>query len=104
MRLRPRLTLALLLAFAAAPAAGSARPAAPAAITVAELTLARMAVPFIGGTAPPLTAADRHEIDVMGNRNGVYDIGDIRILMYFHPELIPAGVVHTSAAPAAGRP
>ena len=99
MRIRLR-RLALPLALAAAPAAvAAARPSAPAAIAVDELTLARMAAPFIGGAGPTLTPAEQLELDGMGNRNGGYDIGDIRILMHFHPELIPTGVVHTSASP-----
>lgn len=90
-----RPTRPALLALAAAALAVPA-----AALQVSELSVARMAAPFIGGTAAPLTVSDRMEIDsVMGNRNGVYDIGDVRLVLNAHPELIPAGPVRTTRSP-----
>lgn len=83
-----------LLAALAGLAAGTT-----AAVQISELSVARMAQPFVGGTATPLSAQDRLELDQRGNRDGVYDIGDIRHVLYDHPELIPNGVVHLSASP-----
>ncbi len=87
----PRLALlAAALSVAAVPAA---------ALQISELSLARLARPFIGGTAAPLTPQDVAELDQTGNRNGVYDIGDVRLLMLAHPQLIPAGAVRTNRSP-----
>ncbi len=83
-----------LLSGLAALAAGTA-----AAVQVSELSVARMAQPFVGGTAVPLTAADRLRLDSLGNFDGTYDIGDVRQILYGNPQLIPNGVVHLSSAP-----
>lgn len=92
-RIRVRRRLSLLAGLAAL-AAGTT-----AAVQVSELSVGRMAQPFVGGTAAPLSAEDRRELDQMGNRDGAYDIGDVRHILYAHPELIPNGVVHLSASP-----
>ena len=34
--------------------------------------------PFIGGPGPALTEAERSYLDFLGNRNGIYDVGDLR--------------------------
>ncbi|HEX6910774.1 MAG TPA: hypothetical protein VF142_10265 [Longimicrobium sp.] len=90
----PRIRRALLLAGVAAVAVGTT-----AAIQVSELSVARMAQPFVGGTAPPLSAQDRLELDQIGNSDGVYDIGDVRRILSENPQLIPNGVVQLSSAP-----
>jgi len=77
-------------------AAAGAVAVPAAAVEISQLSLARMARPFIGGTAAPLTAQERLGIDSLGNRNGVYDIGDVRLVLLAHPELIPIGPVRTS--------
>ena len=60
------------------------------AIEVSELSLARLAQPFMGGTSQaPLTQAELAELDLLGNRNGKYDIGDVRLYLYAQPQLIP---------------
>jgi hypothetical protein len=85
--------LALLFGLAAL-AAGTT-----AAVRISELNVGRMAQPFIGGTAVPLTPADRLALDSLGNFDGVYDIGDVRQILYDNPQLVPSGVVQVSAAP-----
>ena len=93
--MRPgRLTRPALLAIAAAAVAVPA-----AALQISELSLARMARPFIGGTAAPLTAQDMQELDKMGNKNGAYDIGDVRLIMNANPQLIPTGPVRINRSP-----
>lgn len=89
-----RIRRVFLLAGLAAAAAGST-----AAIQVSELNVARLAQPFVGGTAAPLSAQDRLELDKMGNGDGVYDIGDVRRILSENPQLIPNGVVQLSSAP-----
>lgn len=89
-----RLTRPALLALAAA-----ALAVPVAALEISQLSLARLARPFIGGTAAPLTAQDQQELDQMGNRNGVYDIGDVRLVLNAHPGLIPNGAVRTTRLP-----
>lgn len=89
-----RPTRPALLALAAAALAVPA-----AAVPISELSLARMARPFIGGTAAPLSEQDRRDIDAMGNRNGVYDIGDVRLVLNAHPQLIPNGPVRITRSP-----
>ena len=60
------------------------------AIDVSQLTIERLAQPFMGGTSvPPLTPQDTLDLDVLGVQNGRYDIGDLRLMLYNHPELIP---------------
>lgn len=88
-----RVTLALLAALAL-----GAATAAASALQVSELSLARMARPLIGGSAAPLTQQELLELDQMGNRDGSYDVGDIRHVLYAHPELIPTGIVQTDRA------
>jgi hypothetical protein len=83
---------------AAALAAGAASPTA-AAQDESQLTFARMAGALIGGGAPALTPAERGTLDAEGNRNAQYDVGDVRLMLYRHPELVPTGTVRTSADP-----
>lgn len=60
------------------------------AIDVSQLTIERLAQPFMGGTsAPPLTPQDTLDLDVLGIHNGRYDIGDLRLMLYNNPQLIP---------------
>jgi hypothetical protein len=94
----PRLALLALLATGT----GAAVPPAPegeAVIEIGELTVARMAGALIGGGAPALTAEERATLDANGNRNGRYDTGDVRLMLHYHPELVPTGTVQTSASP-----
>ena len=76
---------------AAAAALLAAAVAVPVfAIEVSEMSIQRLAQPFMGGTgAPPLSPADTVELDHLGIRNGRYDLGDLRLFLYNNPQLIP---------------
>jgi hypothetical protein len=76
---------------AAAAALLAAAVAVPVfALEVSELSMERLAQPFLGGTSvPPLAPADTAELDHLGNFNGRYDIGDVRLFLYNNPQLIP---------------
>lgn len=95
--MRPRRLLAPTLLAALAVAAGAALSRAQEAEP--ELTLARMAGALIGGGDPALTPAERATLDANGNSNRQYDIGDVRLMLYYHPELIPTGTVRTTVSP-----
>ncbi|HLM69563.1 MAG TPA: hypothetical protein VK358_18620, partial [Longimicrobium sp.] len=50
--------------------------------------LARLVAPFFPGGAALYPEEIRH-VDIRGNGNQVYDIGDVRGYLWFHPQLIP---------------
>jgi hypothetical protein len=95
MRSRRMRVPALLAALAVAAGAAISR----AQEVPADLTLARMAGGLIGGGEPALTPAERAALDASGNSNRRYDIGDVRLMLYYHPELIPTGTVRTTVSP-----
>lgn len=95
MRSRRLLAPALLAVLAVAAGAALSR----AQEVPADLSLARMAGALIGGGAPALTPAERAALDAAGNSNRQYDIGDVRLMLYHHPELIPTGTVRTTVSP-----
>jgi hypothetical protein len=49
----------------------------------------RIVAPFFPGGAA-LYPEEQQHVDIRGNRNLVYDIGDVRGYLWFHPQMIPA--------------
>jgi hypothetical protein len=80
-----RAAAGVLAALAVLTGMGPATAAGPA-----DLGFDRMVQPFLGTPLEPPTAAELADLDFLGNRNGRYDIGDLRLVLYQHPELIPA--------------
>jgi M6 family metalloprotease-like protein len=52
-----------------------------AQLTVSAAPIGRLLERFLGYPAEPLTAADEEYLDSMGNRNGRYDVGDLRAFL-----------------------
>jgi hypothetical protein len=50
--------------------------------------LARLVAPFFPGGAALYPEEIKH-VDIRGNGNAVYDIGDVRGYLFYHPQLIP---------------
>jgi hypothetical protein len=88
IRRRATAAAALLTLAAVGPSAEAMQPTG--------LTFDRLARPFLGDPGESLTEAQRAELDVLGNRNGIYDIGDLRLVLLYFPELVPT-------APGGGR-
>lgn len=83
-------SMTLRRAAAAVGLVGAAVAAPLFAIEASELSMARLSQPFMGGTSQePLTEEEMAELDILGNRNGRYDIGDVRLYLYQQPQLIP---------------
>ena len=59
----------------------------------APYTFAELAAPFFGGE--PLPAEARGDLDLAGNVNGVYDLGDLRAYLLREPQEIPATTAWT---------
>lgn len=64
-------------------------PIAPATGPAAQVgPFSRLVAPFFPGGAA-LYPEEQQHVDARGNRNLVYDIGDVRGYLYIHPQLIP---------------
>lgn len=62
-----------------------AQPATLRVAAPAAFALPRLLQPLTGGPAAPLTAEERSYLDRMGNRNGRYDVGDLRAYLRANP-------------------
>lgn len=63
-------------------------PIAPSVGTPAQVSWVRVVAPFFPGGAA-LQPEEQLLVDLRGNRNTVYDIGDVRGYLWHHPQLIP---------------
>lgn len=64
-------------------------PLAPSAGPAAQVgPFSRIVAPFFPGGAA-LYPEEQQHVDIRGNRNLVYDIGDVRGYLWYHPQLIP---------------
>jgi hypothetical protein len=83
------------VAAAAVLASAAVAVASPSmAVNMDEVTFEQLVQPFLGGTSvPPLSAADLAELDSLNQFNRRYDLGDLRLILYNNPELIPENIV-----------
>ena len=76
---------------AALAALAAAALAAPLfALDLSQISIERLAQPFMGGSSvPALTTEEIAEIDRGGFQNGQYDLADLRLFLYNYPQFIP---------------
>lgn len=60
----------------------------------AQVPFARLVAPFFPG-GRPLELEDQQHVDRRGNGNAVFDLGDVRGYLFWHPSEIPAPAVWT---------
>ncbi|HEY0020072.1 MAG TPA: immune inhibitor A domain-containing protein [Longimicrobium sp.] len=59
--------------------------------TVPTVATAPLLAPLLGSAGGPLTADERAALDYFGNRDGAYDLGDLRVYMRYRPTTVRQG-------------
>jgi hypothetical protein len=64
----------------------------PATGPAARVPLVRLVAPFFPG-GRPLDPEEGVHVDLYGNRNGIFDFGDVRGYLFYHPDEIPPPLI-----------